>query len=74
MNLIKNNIVTNEVVQWATKIYGPYIGQLKAQTTRTRPNLAVNTNIYIPNELLEVQKGVKIAMDGLTINGLKFFF
>ena len=33
-NLIRDNTVTNKSVQWATNIYGPDIGQLKAQTTR----------------------------------------
>ena len=59
-------------MQWDTKIYGPDIGQFKAQTTRRRPNPVVDTSIDIPHELLEVQKDVTIAMDGLAINGLKF--
>ena len=32
----------------------------------------MDTSIDIPDELLEVQKDVTIAMDGLTINGIKF--
>ena len=60
-------------MQWATTIYGPDIGQLKAQMTRRRPNPVVDTSIDIPDELLEVQKDVTIAMDGLKMNGLKFF-
>ena len=47
MNLIKKNLVTNEAVQWATKIYGMDIVQLKAQTTRRLPNLVVGTSIDI---------------------------
>ena len=72
MNLIRNNPVTNEVVQWDTNIYGPYIGQLKAQMTRRRPSPVVDTSIDIPDRLNEVQKDVTIEMDGLTINGLMF--
>ena len=72
MNLIISNPVTSEVVQWDTKIYGPDIGQLKAQRTRRRQNPVLNTSIDIPHELLEVQREFTIAMDGLTINGLKF--
>ena len=49
MNLIRSNPVTNEAVQWATEIYGPDIGQLKAQTTRRRPNPVVHTSIDIPD-------------------------
>ena len=30
------------------------------------------TSIEIPDDLLELQKDVTIAIDGLTINGLKF--
>ena len=32
----------------------------------------MDTSIYIPDELLEVQKDITIAMDISTINGLKF--
>ena len=72
MNLIRDNTVTNKAVQWATKLCGPDIGKLKAQTTRIQPNPVMDTSIDIPDELLEVQKVVTIAMVGLTINGLKF--
>ena len=57
MNLIRNNPVSNKAVQWDTKIYGPDIGQLKAQTTRRRPNTFVDTSIEIPHELIELKKG-----------------
>ena len=73
MNLNRNNQVTNKAVQWATNINGPDIGQLKVHTTRRRPNPFVDTSIDIPDELLEVQKDVTIEIDGLKINGLKFF-
>ena len=43
-------------MQWATNIYGPDIGQLKAHTTRRRPNPVVDTCIDIPDELLKLQK------------------
>ena len=73
INLIIDNPVTNKSVQWATNIYGPYIGRLKAHTTRRRPNPVVDKSIDILDELIEVQKYVTIVMDGLKINGLKFF-
>ena len=41
--------------------------------TRRLPNPVVDTSIDIPDELVEVQKDGTIVMDGLTINGLKFF-
>ena len=72
MTLVRNNLVTNEAVQWATNIYGLGIGQLKAQTARRQPNPIVDTSIDIPDELIEVKKDVTIAMDGFTINVLKF--
>ena len=72
MNFIRNNIVTNKAVQWVTRIYGLDIGQLKAQATRRRLNPIVDTSIDIPDELLEVQNDVTIAMDGLIMNGIKF--
>ena len=59
-------------MQWATKIYGANICQFKLQMTRRKPNPVVDTRIDIPDELLEVQKYITIAMYGLTINGLKF--
>ena len=73
MNLIRDNTVTNKAVQWATKLYGPDIGQLKAQTTRIKPNSVVDTSIDIPDELIEEKKDTTITMDVLKINGLKFF-
>ena len=56
-------------MEWATNIYGTDIFQLKAQTTRRRPITVMDTSIGIPDELLEVQKDVTTAIDGLTING-----
>ena len=72
MNFIRYNLVANKAVRWATQIYCPDIGQFKAQTTRRLPNLVVGTSIDISDELLEVKNDITIAMDGLTINGLKF--
>ena len=54
INLIKNNPVNNESVQWATNICGPDFVQLKAQTNSRRPNTGVDASIDIPDELLEV--------------------
>ena len=65
-------MITNEAVQWVTRIYGLDICQLKVQATRRRLNPIVDTSIDIPYELLEVQNDVTIAMDGLIMNGLKF--
>ena len=59
-------------MQWATKICGPEIDQLKAQMTRRQTNPVVDTSIDIQDGLLEVQKDVTIAMDELEINSLQF--
>jgi hypothetical protein len=71
-NLIKNNVVTTDDVNLATKAYGPDVGPLKGKTTRSKP-LPVTSNIMeIPGELLEVQQDLTMSMDGLTVNSLKF--
>ena len=54
MNLFKNNLVTNKAMQWAKNMYGPDIGQLKAQITKRLPNNVVSKSIDIPDELIEV--------------------
>ena len=56
----------------AEKVFCPDIGHLKGKSTRHKPIPIVDNKIEIPDELLEVQKDVTLAMDGLTINGLKF--
>ena len=52
INLFINDPFTNKAMQWATNIYGPDIVQLKAQTTRRRPNPVVNTSIDIIDKLI----------------------
>ncbi len=72
MNLIRNNIVTTEDVNLATKAYGEDIGTIKGKTTRKRPAPVTSNLVEIPDELLEVQKDVVLSIDGMTVNSLKF--
>jgi hypothetical protein len=72
MNLIRNNVVTTEDVNLATKAYGPDVGAIKGKTTRTKPTPVVSNHVEIPDELLNVQQDKTVSMDGLTVNSLKF--
>ena len=72
MNLIKNNQVTTDDVNLATKVYGPDVGAIKGKTTRSRPTPVTNNIVEIPDELLDIQQDLTVSMDGLTINSLKF--
>jgi hypothetical protein len=72
INLIKNNVVTTTGANLATKAYGPDVGPIKGKTTRGKPTSVTSNIVEIPNELLEVQQDLKLSMDGLTVNSLKF--
>ena len=72
MNLIRNNQVSTEDVNLATKAYGKDIGTIKAKTTRSRPAPVTSNLVEIPDELLEVQKDIILSIDGMTVNSLKF--
>jgi hypothetical protein len=71
MNLIKNNIVTADDVNLATKAYGLDVGKIKGKTTRGKPTPVTSNIVEIPDELLEVQQDLTLSMDGLTVNSLK---
>ena len=72
MNLIRNNSVTTEDVDLATKVFGPDIGAIKGKTTRSRPTQVINNKIDIPEELLDVQEDITLSIDGIVVNSLKF--
>jgi hypothetical protein len=72
MNLIKNNVVTTDDVNLATKAYGPDVGAIKCKTTRGKPTPVTSNIVEIPDELLEVQQDLTLPMDGLTVKSLKF--
>jgi hypothetical protein len=72
MNLIKNNVVTTDNVNLATRAYGPDVSGIKDKTTRTKPMIVESNIVEIPDELLEIQQDLKVSMDGMTVNSLKF--
>jgi hypothetical protein len=72
MNLIKNNVVTTEDVNLAMKAYGPDISGIKGKTTRQKPTTVESNTVEIPEELLEIQQDLKVSMDGMTVNSMKF--
>ena len=55
MNLIKNNIVTTQDVNLASKAYGPNMSTIKVKTTGNKPTQVANNMIKILDKLLEVQ-------------------
>jgi hypothetical protein len=72
LNLIKNNQVTTDDVNLATKAYGPDVATIKGKTTRRKPTPVTSNLVEIPDELLRVQEDLTLSMDGLTVNSLKF--
>jgi hypothetical protein len=72
MNLIKNNMVTMDNVNLATSAYGPDVSGIKGKTMRTKPTIVESNIVEIPDELLEIQQDLKVSMDGMTVNSLKF--
>jgi hypothetical protein len=72
MNLIKNNVVTTDDVNLATKAYGPDVSGIKGKTTQKRPTTVESNIVEIPDELLEIQQDLKVSMDSMTVNSLEF--
>ena len=64
--------MTIEDVKLAEKIFGLDIGALKGKTTRRNPTPVVEDLIAFPKELIQAQQRVTLALDGLTVNTLKF--
>jgi hypothetical protein len=52
MNLFKNNVVTANHVNLATKAYGPDVGAIKGKTTRGKPTPVTSNIVELPDELL----------------------
>jgi hypothetical protein len=72
MNLIRDNPVTTKDVDLAAHIFGPDVGTVKGKTTRRKPLPIIDEHIKIPEELISVQEDITLAIDGNTINSLKF--
>jgi hypothetical protein len=56
----------------ATKAHGLDISGIKGKTTRQKPTTVKSNIVEIPDELLGIQQDLKVSMDGMTINSLKF--
>jgi hypothetical protein len=72
MNLIRDNPVTNKDVDLAEHIFGSDVGTIKGKMTRGKALPKIDEHIKIPEELISVHEDVTLAIDGLTINSLKF--
>ena len=72
MNLIRNNEVTTEDINLAVKTYGPDVGHIKGKTTRQKPSPVTSNLIEIPDELIRINEDIKLSIDGITVNSLKF--
>ena len=73
-NLIKKHMLTIGNVNLATKAYDPDVGENEGNNMRSMLTPVVSNIVKITNELLEVQLDLKVSMDGLTVNSLKFLF
>jgi hypothetical protein len=71
-HLIQDNPVTTNDVDLAEHILGPDVGTVKGKTTRRKPLPIIDEHIEIPEELISVQEDITLAIDGITINSLKF--
>jgi hypothetical protein len=72
MNMIRDNPVTTKDVDLAESIFGPDIGTVKGKMTRSRPTPVNDQHIEIPEEMISLHEDVTLAIDGITINSLKF--
>jgi hypothetical protein len=59
-------------VDLAEHIFGPDVGTVKGKMTRRKPLPIIDEHIEIPEELISVQEDITLAIDGITINSLKF--
>jgi hypothetical protein len=59
-------------VDLAEYIFGPDVGSIKGKMTRCKALPIIDEHIEIPEELKSVHEDVTLAIDGLTINSLKF--
>ena len=72
MNLIRNNEVTTNDINFVTRAFGPDIGAVKDKTTRSKPTPVTSNKTEIPRELISVQENVTLSIDGLNVNLLDF--
>jgi hypothetical protein len=72
MNMIRDNPVTTKDVDLAEQVFGPNIGTMKGKTRRRKPIPVSDHHIKIPEEMISLHQDIPLAINGLTINSLKF--
>ena len=72
MNLIKDNEITHEDIDFAETIYGKSIGEVNGKTTRTNTKYQKNESIEIPEELIYKNRDIELSIDTMYVNGLMF--
>ena len=72
MNLVKDCPITLEDVKIMKNIFGPDIGVLKGKSVRRKPIKSIKDEISVPRELTQRQKYITVALDGITVNSMKF--
>jgi hypothetical protein len=71
-NMIHNCPVTPSRISAAHKIFGPDVASLKGKTTRQTPEPVLTDYVQIPNEILELNKDVTLAVDVMFVDDIHF--
>ena len=74
MNVIKKCPVTTEDVDIAEKIFGKDVLSLKSKSTRQKPKPVRADLIEIPKELIEKHHNIKLCMDTMYVNDLRYAY
>ena len=69
LNIIRDNPVTIQDCEIATSIYGPDVASLKGKLTRRKPDPVNQTLIEMPEQFMERQGDVTLAIDTMFIAG-----
>jgi hypothetical protein len=70
--MIKNCPVTPSNVDNANKIFGPDLATLKGKTVRVTPPVVMTDYVQIPQEIVSLNRNVKLGIDIMFVNGLPF--
>ena len=72
LNLIKDNKVTKEDANLDKKVCGPGTRILDRKSARLKLVPVAGNAAKIPNKLISINKELKLSIDRLSVNGLKF--